>query len=127
MGKVLLAFGAREPENAASDLGVLERFTSHTIIAASALAAELRGARERGFAINREERYEGVVGVAVPVIVPGRGVVAAIGVQGPAARLRDPDERSLTRLVERTAQRVAECLASGLPFPEYDEVGVGAP
>ena len=62
--------------------------------------------------MNREERYDGVVGVAAPVIVPGRGVVAAIGVQGPAARLQRPDELSLTRLVERTARRVAECLQS---------------
>ena len=120
MGKALLAFGDQDPDVVASGLGDLERFTSRTITTASDLAAELRATRARGWAVNREERYDGVVGVAAPVIVPGRGVVAAIGVQGPAARLHSPDEPGLTRLVERTAQRVADCLASGLPLPGCD-------
>jgi IclR family KDG regulon transcriptional repressor len=73
-----------------------------------------------GKALNREEQYDGVVGVAAPVIVAGRGVVAAIGVQGPAARLRTPEEPSLTRLVQRTALGVAKCLASGVPLSFRD-------
>jgi IclR family acetate operon transcriptional repressor len=117
MGKALLAFGYDDPEAAANELGELEQFTNHTIADTAALAAELRAVRSTGYATNREERYDGVVGVAAPVIVPGRGAVAAVGVQGPAARLRDPDDRSLTRLVERTAQSVARCLAAGSPLP----------
>ncbi|MGO9872514.1 MAG: IclR family transcriptional regulator [Acidimicrobiia bacterium] len=120
MGKALLAFADQEPEIAVTDLGRLDAFTNRTITSQSELIAELRVARAQGWAVNREERYEGVVGVAAPVIVLGRGVVAAIGVQGPAARLR-PDEPALTRLVQRTAQHVAECLASGCPLPGYDE------
>ena len=97
MGKALLAFGDQEPEIATRELGELERFTSHTLTTPAELVTELRTAREQGWAVNREERYDGVVGVAAPVIVPGRGVVAAIGVQGPTARLQRPDELSLTR------------------------------
>jgi IclR family transcriptional regulator, acetate operon repressor len=121
MGKALLAFGDQEPEIAARELGELERFTSHTLTTPAELVTELRTAREQGWAVNREERYDGVVGVAAPVIVPGRGVVAAVGVQGPAARLQRPDELSLTRLVERTARRVAECLQTGAAWPRCDE------
>jgi IclR family acetate operon transcriptional repressor len=120
MGKALLAFADQEPEVATADLGELHAFTSRTITSQSELIAELRIARSQGWAVNREERYQGVVGVAAPVMVLGRGVVAAIGVQGPAARLR-PDEPVLTRLVQRTARHVAERLASGCPLPGYDE------
>jgi IclR family transcriptional regulator, acetate operon repressor len=121
MGKALLAFGDQEPEAAARELGELARFTSRTLTTAAELVTELGEARRRGWAVNREERYDGVVGVAAPVIVPGQGVVAAIGVQGPAARLQRPDELSLTRLVERTARRVAECLQTGVSWPRCDE------
>jgi len=120
MGKALSAFADQEPEIATTDLGRLDAFTSRTITSQSEFVAELRVARAQGWAVNHEERYEGVVGVAAPVIVAGRGAVAAIGVQGPAARLK-PDERALTRLVRRTAQHVAECLAFGYPLPGYDE------
>jgi DNA-binding IclR family transcriptional regulator len=117
MGKVLLAFSDQPVDGAVCELGELARFTDHTVTKPAELVAELRLARDRGWAVNREERYDGVVGVAAPVIVSGRGVVAAIGVQGPAARLRAPDEPGLTRLVERAAQRIAKCLASGSPLP----------
>jgi IclR family transcriptional regulator, acetate operon repressor len=121
MGKVLLAFGDEEPEVATRELGELERFTNRTLTTPAELITDLCETRERGWAVNREERYDGVVGVAAPVIVPGRGVVAAIGVQGPAARLQRPDEPSLTRLVERTARRVGECLQTGASWPRCDE------
>ena len=105
-----------EEDPAELGLDELERFTEHTVTTGTDLATESRRIRERGWAVNVEERYDGVVGVAAPVMVPARGVVAAIGVQGPAVRMR-PDDATLVRLVERAAQGVATCLASGLPLP----------
>ena len=57
---------------------------AHASAAGKALLAD---ARERGFAIEDEDLEPGVVAVAAAVTVDG-APIAAIGVSGPAARLR---------------------------------------
>ena len=46
----------------------LEQFTERTITDRDALAAELTATAARGYAVNIEERYDGVSGVAAPVL-----------------------------------------------------------
>jgi DNA-binding IclR family transcriptional regulator len=68
------------------------------------LLARLAEAREQGFAVDREETFEGVVCVAAPTRI-GRALVGAAGVSGPAHRL--PGEK-----VELIGRALAERLAS---------------
>jgi IclR family acetate operon transcriptional repressor len=95
MGKAVLALDGSITETVAA-LGRWGRLTDHTRLPEE-LVAELEAIRERGWAINDEERELGVraVGVALPITagVPGGG----IAVQGPTVRMSDD------RLVEIAA------------------------
>ena len=80
-GKVFLAFGVAEiPAR-------LERFTQHTIVDRSRLERELRIVADRGYATLVDELEPGLSVVAAPVFDSGGGVVAALAVSGPTARL----------------------------------------
>lgn len=84
-GKALLAWAPEDTVN-----GVKHRLKPHTprsIMKFGDLRRELDEVRTRGYAVNRGEWREQVVGVAAP-IHDGRGqVVAAVGISGPAERL----------------------------------------
>lgn len=89
MGKALLAFGDISPKAAVADLGRLPRFTGATITTHTALVDDLEAVRAVGFASNHQERYDGVCGVAAPVL-DHRGIARyAVGIQGPSIRLTD--------------------------------------
>ena len=70
MGKVMLAFGEIAPEAAVAQLKELARFTEHTVAHARRVACCRCCSRHagHGFALNLEERYLGVNGVAAPVL-----------------------------------------------------------
>ncbi len=85
MGKALLAFAP------AHERGVqaLDALTDATITDPRALAADLEVVRERGWALNDEERDRGVRAIGVPLVGAGGVAVAALAVQGPKVRLTD--------------------------------------
>jgi DNA-binding IclR family transcriptional regulator len=67
----------------------------------------LNRAVENGYAINRGEWREGVCGVAAP-IKDARGVViAAIGISGPAERLRPKAAKQLVSAVVEAAHTIS--------------------
>jgi IclR family transcriptional regulator, acetate operon repressor len=87
MGKCLLAYSS---DPAAESAGLsLAAVTDHTITAHDELVAELDRTRDRGWALNDEERNPGVRAIAVPVVDAGGTAGAAIAVQGPALRITD--------------------------------------
>jgi DNA-binding IclR family transcriptional regulator len=82
LGKVLYAFGVLPLPS-----GRLERRTDHTVTTRDALAAELATIRRTRYAATVDELETGLTGIAAPV--DGRdGVICAIGVSGPTARLQ---------------------------------------
>jgi DNA-binding IclR family transcriptional regulator len=80
-GKVLLAFGRRPLPP-----GSLKSYTSRTMTSRSALAAELEGVRDRGFAYNVGEREDDLHAIAAPVWGSRDELAAVMAVQGPASR-----------------------------------------
>jgi len=78
--------------------------TSRAATGPEQLRARLEEAGERGFAVDREETFDGVVCAAVPMRIGGT-LVGAAGVSGPAHRL--PDEK-----VERVGAVLLERLSS---------------
>lgn len=113
MGKVLLAFGDLDPKVAVTELGRLPKFTSHTITTQAALVAELQRVRGLGYAMNVEERYDGVCGVAAPV-VDSRGIGRyAIGVQGPAVRMNGARLAEIAPSVVAAAHEIAPLVLRG--------------
>jgi len=76
--------------------------SSRTLTDPAAFLAELETIRRRGFAINVGQLHPETAGVAAPIVEPSGGVIASIGISGPAARIGDG-----TRLVELAGMAVA--------------------
>ena len=106
-GKALLAFHG---EDYLSRLGALEAFTPRTLVSPGALRLELEQVRQQGYAVNRGEWRETVCGLAAPVFDASRRPVAAIGISGPAERLRPPRMKAFTPHVVRAAREISEAL-----------------
>ena len=111
MGKVLLAFSSEPLPEAVAALGTLERFTPTTITSPTQLIAELADILAVGVAINLEERYVGVRGIAAPVLDRSGAATYTIGIQGPSVRLTDNNLEQLKRLILDAAHRVAILLS----------------
>ena len=105
-GKVLLAW---QPSRTTDFLTVrtLPSFTSKTLRDTSALAVELERVRQQGFAINRGEWRDSVWGVAAPLFTAGGQVCAAVGISGPAARIRARGVKRLSELVTQAARQTS--------------------
>lgn len=87
-GKAMLAQFPEERVDAVVDRYGLSALTDETITDRAELVAALERIRERGYAVNDEESWEGVRAVGAPVLAPDGGVVGAISVSGSAHRFR---------------------------------------
>jgi DNA-binding IclR family transcriptional regulator len=88
LGKALLAHAAPlEVEELIRQQG-LKPYTRNTITSASRLRKELRLIRERGYAVDDEEREEGLRCIGAPVWDHSGTVVAAVSIAGPSFRIR---------------------------------------
>jgi len=66
----------------------LHPYTIHSVTTAQALDAEMERVRAAGYAVNRGEWREQVCGVACPLRDASGRVIAALGISGPAERLK---------------------------------------
>jgi IclR family transcriptional regulator, acetate operon repressor len=107
MGKAILAFSTDDRSTGVATLGKLHRFTDRTITDRPKLLAELEETRQRGWAVNDNERYDGVRGIAVPISRPDEPVRAALGVQGPAERLSDARIDEVVEALRTSARRLS--------------------
>ena len=105
-GKVLLAWRELSPTSLLT-VRPLHAFTPATLADTSALALELERVRQQGYAVNRGEWRPSVWGIAAPVFDGSRRVVAAIGISGPAARIRARGIRILGELVMQAADQAS--------------------
>jgi len=83
VGKVVLAFGGGSPATGAE----LTAYTDRTIVDPEMLGAEIEAVRERGWAEAAGEREPDLNAIAAPVFGRAGDLAAAVGLQGPAARL----------------------------------------
>lgn len=100
-GKVFLAFGASTLPS-----GQLDRATPRTITDRPLLERELEAVRRQGFATIVDELELGLAAVAAPVR-DADGVVAALSVAGPTARLGDARLGLLGRVAIEQAHAVS--------------------
>lgn len=77
-GKIMLAFGSNELFTAAAQH--LVPHTPRTITNPAALASEIERVRAVGYATTEEETGPDNYGLAVPVFLPNKQVVAALGI-----------------------------------------------
>jgi DNA-binding IclR family transcriptional regulator len=97
VGKVLLAFAGGAPRELAAH-------TDRTITDPALLAAALAAVREQGWAEAEGEREPDLNALAAPITGRGSGLVAILGLQGPAARFTAARRAEvLPRLLEAAA------------------------
>jgi DNA-binding IclR family transcriptional regulator len=107
LGKAILAHLPADYVDEIVDTYGMPRATQHTITDRDRLDHELARIEDRGYAVEDEERREGIRSVASPIVVDGR-VVGSISVSGPKARLDDerieadilPELRNTVNVVE---------------------------
>lgn len=111
MGKCLLARGG-DLDLQLDALGELVGVTNYTITDRHQLRHDLELVRERGWALNDEERNLGVRAVAMPVLDPFGQALGAIAIQGPMIRITDDLLPHLVEALTRAAERIAPILAA---------------
>jgi len=110
MGKCLLAFTA-DPAAEVAALPELARFTDRTITERERLVEDLADVRARGWALNDEERNQGVRALAVPIVGRDGVAAAAIAIQGPSSRIGDVALPALAERLLAAAGELAPLLA----------------
>lgn len=86
-GKAMLAEYPDERIDALVDGGDLPSLTDSTVTDREEFLEQIDRVRERGFALNLEERQRGVRAVSAAVTHPETGTICALTVAGPANRL----------------------------------------
>lgn len=104
VGKAMLAFLPADRRDDILAENGLPAGTNHSITDRETLEDHLETVRERGYAIDDEERARGVRCVAAPLQNERGDVLGAISVSGPAQRLTDEQiEAELVGLLLRSA------------------------
>ncbi len=102
-GKVMLAFGEREPQAS------LRAYTERTIVDPAKLAAGLEKIRALGWAGAYEEREVGLNAIAAPVFSDDGSLAAILALQGPVARFgRNTARAALPQLLAAAGEISAE-------------------
>lgn len=114
-GKALLAFLSLEDIERIIECG-LEKFTESTISDKARLVEELRAIRQLGYALDREERTEGVRCAAAPVFNSYKEVVGAIGFSGMAQQLPYALLEEYARFVKEVAEKVSITIGNDIVF-----------
>ena len=103
VGKAILAFLSRDRVAEIVDKWGLPKTTENTITEKSDLREELKLTRNRGYAIDHEERTEGLACIAAPVRLNNE-VLGSISISAPTQRLRNEEfDEEIIREVESTA------------------------
>ncbi|WP_408636231.1 HTH-type transcriptional regulator BhcR [Primorskyibacter aestuariivivens] len=88
----------------------LEAFTQHTLTDPALLGADLAAIRRRGYALDDEEKNEGMRCIAAPVFDMNGEAVAGISVSGPTSRVRREDVERLSRPVIEAARDLTKAI-----------------
>lgn len=108
MGKCILANLPEERVRAILEEHGLDERTPHTVTDEAELFEHLEEIREQGYAIDEEEQFEGMEGIAAPIMGMSGNVRGAVGVYGPIGRTGDPSEQERIREAVSEAVNVIE-------------------
>jgi IclR family transcriptional regulator, acetate operon repressor len=115
IGKALLAWYSEMRIKRVIAAKGLEKFTSLTLTSESSLLRDLARTRERGYAIDDQERAEGMRCVAAPIFNSHGEPVAGLSVSGPAFRIALSDAARIGALVRAAADQVTEATGGTQP------------
>lgn len=107
-GKLLISFLPKDRRERMIETLPLRAYSERTITDREKLRKELAMTRRRRLAINDQEHLQGLIAIAVPVMLDRNRACAAIAVQAPVGRLTLDDllafEPDLRRAAEETAK-----------------------
>ncbi|MCF8485948.1 MAG: IclR family transcriptional regulator [Rhodobacteraceae bacterium] len=115
IGKALLGWYPEDRVRGIIARRGMERFTTLTHTSESSLLRDLAHTRARGFAIDDQERAEGMRCVAAPIFNSHGEPVAGLSVSGPAFRMNLSDASHLGAIVRSAADRVTEATGGQQP------------
>ena len=116
VGKVLLAFGGDELQDAA--LKNLDAYTPKTITKQSEIESQLDAIRQRGYSVSSEELTLGAASIAVPIRGRGNRVIAALGIVAPVKSMDSAQMVSVLRITSQalSGKLVGFGLGDSLPI-----------
>jgi len=88
----------------------LESFTQFTLTERSSLTEDLEATRQRGFAIDGEERNLGMRCIAAPVFDIHGDAIAGISVSGPTSRVSEDHILALSQAVVAAASELTAAI-----------------
>lgn len=115
IGKALLAWYPEEKVADILERKGFQRFTTLSLSSPESLDRDLARTRERGYAIDDQERAEGMRCVAAPIFNAYGEPVAGLSVSGPAFRMALSDTARIGALVRAAADRVTEATGGVRP------------
>ena len=115
IGKALLAY--QPPEAIARIMREqgLAAFTGRTITDPARLGEELAAIRARGWAMDDEERTEGMRCIAAPIFNEFREATAGVSISGPVARMARVGGAALGEKVRDAADRITRAIGGTAP------------
>lgn len=110
IGKALLAYAAPERIERLLRGGPLEGFTAHTLTEPARLRAELDAIRAQGWAMDDEERTEGMRCIAAPIFNEHREAIAGVSISGPTVRVTRERGAAFGAEVRAAADRITRAI-----------------
>lgn len=109
-GKLLLSLLPKAQRDRLLATLPLKAVSGNSITDRRVLRAELEETRRRKIGINKEENLQGIIAIAVPVMLDRNRACAAIAVQAPVARMSLEKLLSYVPLMNEAASRLRETL-----------------
>jgi DNA-binding IclR family transcriptional regulator len=107
VGKAMLAFMPDDEVEKRIGSDPLQSYTANTIINRLKFREELLLTRQRGYAVDNEEREMGVRCIAAPIFENPHKILAAVSVSGPAGRFTQERENELSKLVMKASAEIS--------------------
>lgn len=106
-GKVLLTHQPKKIRDLILSKTNFQKYTKNTRSNAKDLIKELESIKEQGYAIDNEEREEGVTCIAAPIFDCYGEAIASISISGPTYRLKEKGIDSIIKNVMDTAKELS--------------------
>lgn len=109
-GKAILSYQPKKVQDLVLNNTNFIKFTGNTLSDINELVRELDIIRQQGYAMDNEEREEGVTCIAAPVFDCYGEAIASISVSGPTYRLKEKDLSTIINNVIDVAKELSESL-----------------
>jgi len=115
LGKAILAFCTPEAIDQFLNGRDLAKYTRNTITSPAHFRRELESIRQCGYAIDDEEREEGLRCIGAPVRDSSGEVIGAVSIAGPVFRITRDRNTALAESVVRVAHQISASLGFHAP------------